>query len=434
LKCVKHASEQPKRVGPGQRLFILKEQEAKVHRVIKQTFVLITVALVALVFAACNRSGTGAPGSTESGVAASVNGKNIMFSEVEKLLNQQAQGQQSQLTAMQLAQARMTVLTALVQKEVLLQRAEKEKLTPSEEEITSFINNLKAQGGMTEEQFQRRLKEQDQTLESLREEARKSVAIQKLQDKTYGTIQITDKEVEDYYNSNKDMFVNKRGVQLAMIAVDAKDNGAQDDAKSETEAKLKIDNIYQQLKNGEDFADVARKRSEDQSRERGGDVGFAGEEDLKQNNFPPQLIAELFGPMQNGNYTQPVQFGGRWYIFKLQRKQLQSENLTLDSKGVREQITEALRSQRKTLLDAALLEVAMNDAKIVNYLAMNMLTSPINFGAMRSAQAPPATSASPAATTGNSNAATPAQPATTGNPVNKNSQTPAATAQPTPKK
>jgi parvulin-like peptidyl-prolyl isomerase len=412
----------------------LKEQEAKVHRVIKPTSVLITVALIALAFAACNRSGTGAPGTAESGVAASVNGKNIMFSEVEKLLNQQAQGQQSQLTAMQLAQARMQVLTALVQKEVLLQRAEKEKLTPSEEEITSFINNLKAQGGMTEEQFQKRLKEQDQTLESLREEARKSVAIQKLQDKTYGTIQITDKEVEDYYNSNKEMFVNKRGVQLAMIAVDPKDTGAQDDAKSEAEAKLKIDNIYQQLKNGEDFADVARKRSEDSSRERGGDVGFAGEEDLKQNNFPQQLISDFFGPMQVGNYTQPVQFGGRWYIFKLQRKQLQSENLTLDSPGVREQITEALRSQRKTLLDAALLEVAMNDAKIVNYLAMNMLTSPINFGAARPAQ-PPVGSASPAAAA-NSNAA-PAQPATGGSnssPASSNtsSSTPAG-AKPTPK-
>jgi peptidyl-prolyl cis-trans isomerase SurA len=226
------------------------------------------------------------------------------------------------------------------------------------------------------------------------------------------------------------MFVNKRGVQLAMIVVDPKDNGAQDDAKSDAEAKLKVDNIYQQLKNGEDFADVARKRSEDQSNQRGGDVGFAGEEDLKQNNFPPQLISDLFGSMQVGNYTSPVQFGGRWYIFKLQRKQLQSENLTLDSSGVREQITEALRSQRKTLLDAALLEVAMNDAKITNYLAMNMLTSPVNFGAMRSAQ-PPATSASPAAAA-NSNA-TPAQPSTN-SPANNNSQPQApAGAKPTPK-
>jgi hypothetical protein len=397
----------------------LKEQKAKVHRVIKRTFIIISIALVAMLFAACKNTGSGATGGAESGVAATVNGKNIMLSEVDKLLSQQAQGQQSQLTPMQLAQARMQVLTGLVQKEVLLQRAEKEKLVPSEEEINRFINELKAQGGMTEEQFQKRLKEQDQTVETLREEARKSVAIQKLQDKTYGTIQITDREVEEYYNSNKQLFVNQRGVQLAMIAVDPTDNGAQDDAKSEAEAKLKIDNIYSQLKNGADFADVARLRSEDPSNTRGGDIGFATEADLKQNNFPPQLVSEFFGPMQIGSYTPPVQFSARWYIFKLQRKQLQNENLTLDSPNVRGQITEALRNQRKQLLNAALLEVAMNDAKIVNYLAMNMLTSPINFGAARPAQAP-ASSATPAANT----AASPAQ--TTGSPTGSAQPSPAA--------
>jgi peptidyl-prolyl cis-trans isomerase SurA len=401
----------------------LKEQKAKVHRVIKRTFIIISIALVASLFAACKNTGSGATGGgAESGVAATVNGQNIMLSEVDKLLSQQAQGQQSQLTPMQLAQARMQVLTGLVQKEVLLQRAKKEKLEPSDEEINRFINELKAQGGLTEEQFQKRLKEQDQTIESLREEARKSVAIQKLQDKTYGTIQITDREVEDYYNSNKQLFVNQRGVQLAMIAVDPTDNGAQDDAKSEAEAKLKIDNIYSQLKNGADFADVARARSEDPSNARGGDIGFATEADLKQNNFPPQLVADLFGTMQNGSYTAPVPFSGRWYIFKLQRKQLQNENLTLDSPNVRGQITEALRNQRKQLLNAALLEVAMNDAKIVNYLAMNMLTSPINFGAARPAQPPASGSATPAA----SQSASPAQAA--GSPAAGASPSPTATA------
>jgi peptidyl-prolyl cis-trans isomerase SurA len=387
----------------------LKEQKAKVHRVNKQTFVIITVALVALLVSACNRSGSGATGGGgESGVAATVNGKNIMLSEVDKLLSQQAQGQQANLTPMQLAQARMQVLTGLVQKEVLLQRAEKEKLVPSDEEINRFINDLKATSNMTEEQFQKRLKEQDQTMETLREEARKSVAIQKLQDKTFGTIQITDKEVEDYYNNNKQLFVNARGVQLAMIAVDPIDNGAPDDAKSEADAKLKIDNIYSQLKTGADFADVARARSEDQSNAKGGDIGFATEADLKQNNFPPQLVADFFNTMQVGSFTSPIQFNGRWYVFKLQRKQLQNENLTLDSPGVREQITEALRNQRKQLLNTALLEVAMNDAKITNYLAANMLNSPVNYGAARPAQ-PPGSTATPAANTNNTApAATPA--------------------------
>jgi parvulin-like peptidyl-prolyl isomerase len=342
---------------------------------------------------------------------------------------------------MQLAQARMQVLTGLIQKEVMLQRAEKEKLVPSDEEINRFINDLKASSNMTEEQFQKRLKEQDQTMETLREEARKSVAIQKLQDKTFGTIQITDKEVEDYYNGNKEMFVNARGVQLAMIAVDPADNGATDDAKSEAEAKLKIDNIYQQLKSGADFADVARARSEDPSNAKGGDLGFATEADLKQNNFPPQLVSDFFNTMQVGSFTAPSQFSGRWYIFKLQRKQLQNENLTLDSQGVREQITEALRNQRKQLLNAALLEVAMDDAKINNYLAQNMLTSPINFGAARPASPPnnatPAanTNAAPANTNAAAAAPSPATSAATTTPSPAAKQTPAAAAaKPSPKK
>ncbi len=397
----------------------MKEQKAKVHRVNKQTYAILAIALVALLVSACNRSGSGATGGAESGVAATVNGKNIMLSEVDKLLSQQAQGQQANLTPMQLAQARMQVLTGLVQKEVLLQRAEKEKLVPSDEEINRFINDLKASSNMTEEQFLKRLKEQDQTMETLREEARKSVAIQKLQDKTYGTIQITDKEVEDYYNGNKQLFVNARGVQLAMIAVDPQDNGAQDDAKSEADAKLKIDNIYSQLKTGADFASVARARSEDPSNERGGDIGFATEDDLKKNNFPAQLVSEFFGAMQVGSFTAPTQFSGRWYIFKLQRKQLQNENLTLDSPGVREQITEALRNQRKQLLNAALLEVAMNDAKIVNYLATNMLNSPINYGAARPAQPPANNAATPAANTNAAPANSPAANTSTSSPATK---------------
>src|ERR1043165_5887334 len=170
-----------------------------------------------------------------------------------------------------------------------------------------------------------------------------------------------------------------------MIMVDPADNSAEgiaDDAKNETDAKLKIDNIYQQLQGKADFATVARARSEDiNSLRAGGDIGFATEQDLKNNNFPPELVASLFGPMQVGDYTQPIRFGsGKWYIFKLAEKRLTAENLTLESPGVRQQITQGLTNQRKQILNAALLEVAMNEAKINNNLAANMLNNPSNLG------------------------------------------------------
>ena len=144
---------------------------------------------------------------------------------------------------------------------------------------------------MTDDDFQKNLAAQNLTMESLREEARKDIAIKNLQEKYSSKITVNDKEVEDFYNSNRERFVSSRGVALAMIVADPADNTSQgisqNDAKNDAEAKLKIDNIYQQLKGGADFATVARAKSEDaQSLTRGGDLGFATEDDLKQNAFP----------------------------------------------------------------------------------------------------------------------------------------------------
>jgi peptidyl-prolyl cis-trans isomerase SurA len=380
-----------------------------VRKFAKVVVVLTGLGLLAVVFSGCSSSGTEASDTT---VAATVNGHSLLLKEVERGVTQQTGGKQSQLSPLELAQARLQVLSNLIQREVLFQRAEREKLLPTEDEIDGAINTQKQQSGMTSEDFEKSLKEQNLSQETLREEARKDLAIAKLQDKYNSKISISDKEVEDFYNNNRQQFVNARGVALAMIMVDPADNAAQgivNDAKNDTEAKLKIDSIYQQLQGKADFATVARAKSEDiNTLARGGDVGFASEEDLKNNGFPPELVSSFFGSMQVGDYTQPVRFNsGKWYIFKLADKRLQTENLTLESQGVRQKITQGLTDQRKQILNAALLEVAINEAKITNNLAANMLNNPSNLGLRPAAP-------------GSQPAATPTQqqsPATTNSPA-----------------
>ena len=342
----------------------------------------IFLAAIALALSGCSSASSDPKDNT---VAATVNGQDILLKQVEQGIAQQSGGKQSQLSQLELAQARLQILGNLIQREVLFQRAKAEKLLPTEDQIDGVINQQKTQSGMTSEDFEKSLKAQNLTMEGLREEARKDLAIANLQDKYAGKISISDKEVEDFYNNNRQQFVNARGVALAMIMVDPTDNsaqGIQNDAKSEAEAKLKIDNIYQQLQGKADFATVARAKSEDPNTlARGGDLGFASEEDLKNNSFPAELVARLFGPMQVGDYTEPVRFNsGKWYIFKLAERRLTTENLTLESPGVRQQITQGLINQRKQILNAALLEVAMNEAKITNNLAGNMLNNPSNLG------------------------------------------------------
>jgi len=354
-------------------------------------------------------------------VAATVNGRNIMLKEVERGVNQQAGGNASSLNQLQMAQARLTVLGNLIQREVLFQRAEREKLLPTEAQIDGAIATQKQNSGMTAEDFDKSLKAQNMSIEALREEARKDLAIAALQDKYNGKIDISDREVEEYYNNNRQQFVKGRGVALSMIMVDPADNsasGIRDDVKNDADAKAKIDSIYQQLQGKADFATVARAKSEDINTLRsGGDIGFATEQDLKNNNFPAELIASLFGPMQVGDYTPPTRFNsGKWYIFKLAEKRLANENLTLESAGVRQQIAQLLTEQHKSVINAALLETAVNDAKVVNHLANEMINNPGNLGlrpaaenatGSQPAQAPTQAPAASPSLTGSSSSSSP---------------------------
>lgn len=348
----------------------------------KVLLLLTSLTTVGLVLAGCSGAGADVKDNT---IAATVNGRPIMMEAVERAVTQQAGPRLTQLSPLALAQARLQVLGNLIQREVLFQRADREKLLPTEDQIDGVINQQKTQSGMTSEDFEKGLREQNISMETLREEARKDLAISNLQEKYSGKISISDKEVEDFYNSNRQQFVSSRGVALSMILVDPADNsreGIADDAKNEAAAKLKIDDIYQRLQGRADFATIARAKSEDiNTLARGGDLDFFTEEALRNNNFPPDLIARFFGPMQVGDYTEPVRFNsGKWYIFKLAEKRLTTENLTLESPNVRQQITQGLTNQRKEILNAALLETAMNEAKIVNNLAAQMINNPGNLG------------------------------------------------------
>jgi parvulin-like peptidyl-prolyl isomerase len=376
---------------------------------ISTSFKLSLFAVVIAISAAACSSTTNTPEST---VAATVNGKKIMLAEVERIIHQQSQGKQSLLSSHDLAQARLQVLDQLIRREVLFQRAEKEKLLPSEDEITNTINTRKQESGMTDDEFQRQLKTQNMTMEALREEAKRDLSVKKLEEKYAGKITISDREVEDFYTANRNLFVAERGVRLAVIIVDPSDNAAQqitDDAKGEAAAKAKIDSIFQDLKGGADFATVARAKSEDsQSLLKGGDIGFFSEDGMKQAGFPKDLTDSFMGSMTVGNVTEPKLLNNKWYIFKLQEKRLQTENLTLESQGVRQQITLELTNQRKQILNAALLEVAMKEAKIVNNLATDILNNPSNLGLRPAGYDPSKAAPSPTPTPAPTAAASPA--------------------------
>jgi peptidyl-prolyl cis-trans isomerase SurA len=353
------------------------------------TAFLLTVVSLA---AACGGTGTTGPGGVDMNEsAATVNGKAIKFEEVERAVKQQAQGQESKLSALELASARLQVLQTLIEQEVMFQKAEKEGTVPSDEEITAEINKQKTQSGKSADQIQKEMQESGLTDAALHDQVKKALAIQKLVEKITGRIEPPkDSEIEAFYNGNKDAFVKKRGVKLAAIVIDPANNGEGDTTVDEQTSVLKANDIIKRLQAGQEFSTLAQQFSEDQSRLQGGDLGYVSEADMRQ-SFPEQLTATLMSPQSEIGKIYSARMMGKLYILKLQDRSDRDEQVTLDSPGVRQQVADQLVNSRKQLLAASYQAIAMNEARVENYLAKKVVDNPNELSGARPAPAAGAT-------------------------------------------
>lgn len=369
-------------------------------------FSIAAAALIAVISGACSGPATG-PGSggDPNEVAARVNGKDIKMVEVEKGIKAQSQGQEVNLSPLELASARLTILQQLIQTEVMFQKAEKEQSVPTEDEVTAEVNKRKTTSGLSAEEFDKQMKAAGETEQTWRHNVKKELALKKLEEKVAGRVESPkDSEIEAFYNGNKDQFKNKRGAQLAAIVIDPSNTGAGDVTTNEDQAKAKATEIYQRSLSGADFATLAREASEDlQTRSAGGDWRYFSEDEMKQ-TLGPQIADHIMNKMQNGQVVPAaVPLEGRILVVKLQRKQEKDEDLTLESPGVRTRVTELLINA-KSLLWQSFGAIAINEAKIENFLAKKVVENPNELSGARPAGPPASNSNATAPAAANTNA------------------------------
>ena len=334
----------------------------------------------ALLMAACK----GSSDSSSLEVAAKVGSRDITVKQVDSTIKQQldASGPGATMTSAELVAARLSVLDNLIQEEALFQKAQKENLGPDDTKVNQEVQKRKQDAALTEEQYQNQIKQAGFTEEDVRDKVRRELAINALRERERTRVSApTDSEIEKYYNDRKAEFVAQRGTDISMIVVSPANNGG------EAGAEAKIKGVYEQLRTGADFATVAAQKSEDQaSALRGGSLGFASEAQLKQ-TFPsrPEMPEKLMS-LNVGQYTEPIRdnLSGAWYIFKLNRKQEQPENLTLDR--VRADIINTITQQRQQVLLNALVLVTLSESSIKNYLAERIVQNPQSIVEMRPSQ------------------------------------------------
>src|SRR5207245_4291139 len=93
----------------------------------------------------------------------------------------------------------------LINNEILLEKAKKLNLEASDGEVEDKFTELKSP--YTEDEFQRRLKDQAMTVEDLKLELRRQLSIQKLLNhEVVAKISITDQDISGFYEANKAQF------------------------------------------------------------------------------------------------------------------------------------------------------------------------------------------------------------------------------------
>jgi len=318
---------------------------------------------------------TGCNRSAPPNVAATVNGRAITYAELEKQFQSQFGGQGETSSGDQAMIQKLEVLRTLVDNEIMLQRAEKLGLMAGDTDVEAKFNELKAP--YTQEEFQKQLDSRKMTIDDLKVQLRRDLSVQKLFNKEITSqISITDKDIADFYNTNKASFnLGEPQIHMAQILVTPVAdpnvrNLKNDKARDEEQARKKILSLSARLRQGEDFAMLAQNYSEDpNSSQNGGDLGFVPESALDKANIE---LRKTLMALRPGETTQPLHTGEGYRILKLITREPAGQRDLADPK-VQQTIRETLINRKDQLLKAAYYEMARNDAKVENYFVNGVL-------------------------------------------------------------
>lgn len=207
-------------------------------------------------------------------VVAKVNDTEISgkaLEEATKLAMVQLQMMGQQVPASGVRSLQRGVLDDLIGMELLAQEAQRQKIKAPEDQVSTELKNFKSRFP-NDESFNQALAEQGITKKELEDDLRAQLAISLLLKKEVESkIKISNEEITAFYNERKAQFKEPEKAKASHILVKV-EAGA--DAAARAEAKQKAEKLAKRAKAGEDFAKLAGEHSDDTgSAKKGGDLG-----------------------------------------------------------------------------------------------------------------------------------------------------------------
>jgi len=223
------------------------------------------------------------------------------------------------------------VLARIDQKDVITLKEFNERISnlpPRYQDIVSknkkqFLDELIVDKLLYNEATSQNL-ERDPEVKRIFEEAKKKILIARLlKDEIDDKVTVSDEEIQDYYNANREKFTQPEVLRASHILV-----------KTDKEAN----EILAELSGGRNFEDLARARSIDPTAKVGGDIGY-----FARGQLVPEIEEAAFD-MKAGEISGVVKTQFGYHIVKLtERKKPRAQELS----EVRDNIRQTLERIKK---------------------------------------------------------------------------------------
>jgi foldase protein PrsA len=258
------------------------------------------------------------------------------IAQAKKTAAKPAEGQPKQTDAdfkkqcqQQYNQLRDQVLGLLISFEWIEREAKDQGVSVTDAEVKKSFEEQKKQSFPKEADYEKFLKTSGQSNEDVLMRVRLDALSNKIRDKvTKGKDQVTDKQIQDYYDKNKNQFAQPERRDLSIVL-------------TKTEAKAK--EAKAALQSGQPFKKVAKKYSiDDASKAQGGKLpGVAKGQQEKA------FDTAIFGA-DKGKITGPVKTQFGWYVFKVDKVNAASQQTLEQAKATIKQVL-ASQGQQKAL-------------------------------------------------------------------------------------
>jgi peptidyl-prolyl cis-trans isomerase SurA len=244
-------------------------------------------------------------------IVAVVNQELVTASEVQQRMARiRDDATRNKQTLPPLSALRKQVVETLIDERVLVTNARETGSRVDDPEIDRAVLNVATQNQMTLPQLRERLRQEGIPFAKFRDNIRDQIMVERVREReVVSRIRITDAEVDELIEKRRSAAGTSAQVNLAQILVTVPEGAAESvvaERRSRAEAALK------RVRDGEDFATVAREVSEDSNRSQGGEIGMRPVDRL------PDLFARVAQGLKPGEIApELIRSGAGFHVLKV---------------------------------------------------------------------------------------------------------------------